>query len=163
MSSAREALEQVGFSGEPPSIPETLFREFVAGRISKEDYETQTAVWVAENLRQYCPRMYPEVGPVVLEYVRARVNHVRESRDPSLHQKLSNWTFWVRKLLEQNDADRDLLAWCLPKLEAKGLRSQAEDVRSKLSEFCLLIPEHLEAAMICQAMDMREKSREVRG
>lgn len=161
MSFVRKVLGGVGGGdGREPSIPELLFREFTAGRIHLDEYQTGTAVWVGDNTHTYAARPYPRLAGTVLDYVQARLDGKRDARDPSYHRRVGLWTFAISSLLEQNTADHSLLAWCLDLCRRKGLTRHAETISGRLAEFNLTIPPELEAALACQKKDAEEKQRE---
>jgi hypothetical protein len=160
--SVDKVLGQVGLSNGAPSMPELLFREFRHKRISKDEYDTATSVWVADNVMFYQFIHYPSLSPVVLEYARARINGVKRDRDESMHRRVGAWTHTVRQLIDQNDADRSLLMWCLRICQSKKLMRQVGALDKRLSEYALESPQYLDTAMNCQIMDSIEKQKSER-
>lgn len=157
-----ELLAKVGRSSAQPCYGELVFREYQAGRISKDEYDTRNAIWVGENAHEYHFRRYPTLSPDLVNYARARVNNVREDRGESENHRIGIWVQTVMSLAQQNDADHGLLVWCLERVQAKRLTKHAEMLVTRLKVFDQPPPEHLEIALASQRKDAEAKQREQR-
>lgn len=160
--SFRNAFTQVGTSGPNASMPERLFRSFLRGEMTHDEYLTAAAIWVADHSREYACRRYPPIDNLTLDYARSRVKQTKDTRDPAAHRRIGAWSHVIRMLLDQNTADQDLLHWALKICQEKGLKSQVRSIELRLAEFADIWPEHLSVATEALMADSKAKSWESR-
>lgn len=155
-------ISGIGRSNEAPSIPELIFREHQAGRISKREYFASTAAWVAENLDEYPCQPYPPLPPLLRDYVLGRSDD-RRAREQALSFRLGQWLYSIQNIRIRNEANASSMAWCLEKLREVKLAKEAETVERHGRLFNLPMPEGFSAALMVQAKDSLDKQREERG
>lgn len=159
----RSALSQVGGGGgnKPPSICESYFREYMAGRITFDEYQMGTAVWVAQNLETVPPKVLQPISAPLADYVRRRCENT-SPRDAGLSFRLGQWLHVVNQTAHDTREDAKLLDGFLERLENAKLTKYADAIRAHLTRFTMTVPDVVGAAFRVQAMDAADKLREQR-
>ncbi len=137
-----------------------LFQESNRGRITEEDRNVMLSVHLADRLSQFQPRPFPPFPPVLQEYAAARISGARESRDPEFHRRIGLWTYSVRWIRDQNQADVSGLRWIGQFIEKKGMIDRYLAIEAKIAEYETIRPEHEAIAVRVQHMDWLAKLRE---
>ena|SRR3990167_3699047 len=157
------ALAGVGRSNAIPSLPESLFREYSAGRIGKDEYEMANAVWVAEHASEYHARRYPVLSQKLLDYARGRMAEAIPERGELENRQIGLWLQTVISLMQQNSADRELLVWCLDRVRSKDLRNHVFMIDQRLAQFEIPYPANISLIGDNQKKDAQQKAYRERG
>lgn len=152
------ALAKVGRANAIPSLPESLFREYSAGRIGKDEYEMANAVWVAEHANEYQARRYPVLSQRLIDYARGRMADAIPERGEIENRQLGQWLQTVMSLLQQNSADRDLLTWALDRVRSKALKNHVFMLEARLNQMDIPYPPNLSLICDCQKKDSQERA-----
>lgn len=160
-------LSQVGVSHPPASIPEAIFREYIARvksgnpdvGISEDDYYVMTSAWVADNTFKYAPTHYPPMPQSVSSYVIGR-RRGGQAVDEQMGVLLGEWARTVHIALGDNAANHSLLIWAMEKCESKGLSDKAAKLMRAAEQYIRTPhPSDLDDALRVMEIDARDRRR----
>lgn len=117
------------------NVGEEILNQHHNGMLDKESANLANALFVADNLRLYKPKFYPDMPDSLQSYVRARLNGMRTEPDKDFEQKVGQWIYTCTWIREQNFSDLELLQWSLETIRPHGHTAQCSNIESYMKSF----------------------------